>query len=167
MRNIEFPYCFFNSLNTNKNNELFVDNSSKALNLFFPDLVCNMNFVKHILRPLFDDSNMWVFRVEYIVTYYTYRAIERLKNYCDNNIDMCIDLGGVTETLGSAKKLFQSKFPAFSVTQTLIKSFIYDHRRPGSPQNSQKINKKINKAAPEPQCLLQPGNRPGLSPDRY
>ena len=72
-----------------------------------------MNFVKHILRPLFDDGNMWVFRVEYIVTYYTYRAIERLKHYCDNNIDLCIDLGGVTETLGSAKKLFQSKFRHF------------------------------------------------------
>ena len=78
--------------------------------MFFLDLVCNMNFVKHILRPLFDDSNMWVFRVEYIVTYYTYRAIQRLKNYCDNNIDLCIDLGWFTETLSSAKNLFQSKF---------------------------------------------------------
>ena len=94
----------------NKNDELFVDNSSKVLNLFFLDLVCNMNFVKHILRPLFDDSNMWVFRVEYIVTYYTYRAIQRLKNYCDNNIDLCIDLGGFTEMFSSAKNLFQSKF---------------------------------------------------------
>lgn len=101
---------YFYDLNTNKNDELFVDNSSKVLNLFFLDLVCNMNFVKHILRPLFDDSNMWVFRVEYIVTYYTYRAIQRLKNYCDNNIDLCIDLGGFTEMFSSAKNLFQSKF---------------------------------------------------------
>lgn len=76
---------YFYDLNTNKNDELFVDNSSKVLNLFFLNLVCNMNFVKHILRPLFDDSNMWLFRVEYIVTYYTYRAIQRLKNYCDTS----------------------------------------------------------------------------------
>ena len=62
-----------------------------------------MNFVKHILRPLFDDSNMWVFRVEYIVTYYTYRAIQRLKNYCDNNIDLCIDLGGLQRCLVQQK----------------------------------------------------------------
>ena len=101
---------YFYDLNTNKNDELFVDNSSKVLNLFFLNLVCNMNFVKHILRPLFDDSNMWLFRVEYIVTYYTYRAIQRLKNYCDNNIDLCIDFGGFTETFGLAKVLFQSKF---------------------------------------------------------
>lgn len=101
---------YFYDLNTNKNDELFVDNSSKVLNLFFLNLVCNMNFVKHILRPLFDDSNMWLFRVEYIVTYYTYRAIQRLKNYCDNNIDLCIDFGGFTEMFSLAKVLFQSKF---------------------------------------------------------
>lgn len=101
---------YFYDLNTNKDDELFVDNASKPLNLFFLNLVCNMNFVKRILRPLFDNRNMWIFRVEYIVTYYTYRAIQRLKNYCDNNSDLCIDLEEFTEILSSGNELFQSKF---------------------------------------------------------
>lgn len=33
-----------------------------------------------------------------------------VKNYCDNNIDLCIDFGGFTETFSLAKVLFQSKF---------------------------------------------------------
>ena len=50
-------------INTNKHNILFVDNTSKELNLFYLHLLCNMNFVKYILRPLFPDGNTWVFRV--------------------------------------------------------------------------------------------------------
>ena len=51
-------------INTNKHNVLFVDNAFKERNLFYLHLLCNMNFVKYILRPLFPDGNTWVFRVE-------------------------------------------------------------------------------------------------------
>lgn len=101
---------YYYDLNTNKNDELFVDNSSKALNLFFLNLLSNMNFVKHILRPLFNDDNTWVLRVEYIVTYYTYRAIQRLINYCKNNTDLHINLENFTVIFDSANNLFLSKF---------------------------------------------------------
>lgn len=65
-------------INTNKHNMLFVDNAFKERNLFYLHLLCNINFVKYILRPLFPDGNTWTFRVEYIVTYYTLRALLRL-----------------------------------------------------------------------------------------
>lgn len=100
-------YC---DLNTNRRNSLFVEDSSKEVNLFFLNLICNMNFVKYMLRPLFDENNIWIFRVEYIVTYYTYMAIKRLKNYCENNADVHTDLSGFTEIFDLAEGLFSSKF---------------------------------------------------------
>ncbi|MBQ8616828.1 MAG: hypothetical protein IJ418_04870, partial [Clostridia bacterium] len=97
-------------INTNKHNVIFVSHASKELNLFYLHLLCNMNFVKHILRPLFPDGNTWAFRVEYIVTYYTFRALQRLKNYCENNDDVVADIEGISEIESAANELFQSKF---------------------------------------------------------
>lgn len=104
--NIEYYY----DLNTHRSNLLFVENSSKIVNLFFLNILCNMNFVKYILRPLFDENNIWIFRVEYIVTYYTYMAIQRLKNYCENNTDIHTDLSGFTDVFDLADGMFRSKF---------------------------------------------------------
>lgn len=100
-------YC---DLNTNINNPFFVCYDNKELNLYLLHLLCNMNFVKHILKPMFSDGNAWVFRVEYIVTYYTYRALIRLKNYAENNGDISIDTAELNEKLIGAESLFQSKF---------------------------------------------------------
>lgn len=99
-------------INTNTHNTIFVDNTSKELNLFYLHLLCNMNFVKHVLRLLFPDGNTWVFRVEYVVTYYTFRALERLKNYCENNtdIDIIADIKEIGEILSERSNLFQPKF---------------------------------------------------------
>lgn len=100
-------YC---DVNTNRHNVLFVNNTSKELNLFYLHLLCNMNFVKHILRPLFLEGNTWVSRVEYIVTYYTFRALLRLKNYCENNDDIEININEIKELEKAAGQMFQSKF---------------------------------------------------------
>lgn len=97
-------------INTNKCNTIFVDDASKALSLFYLHLLCNMNFVKHILRPLFPDGNTWVFRVEYVVTYYTFRALQRLRSYCENNDDIGADTKGIREIEGAGNELFQTKF---------------------------------------------------------
>lgn len=97
-------------INTNKHNILFIDNTSKERNLFYLHLLCNMNFVKHILRPLFSDGNTWVFRVEYIVAYYTFRALLRLKNYCENNDDIVADINEIKELEMAESDMFQSKF---------------------------------------------------------
>ena len=101
---------YYYDINTNNQNSIFVDNASKELNLFYLHLLCNMNFVKCILRPLFPDGNTWVFRVEYVVTYYTFRALLRLKNYCENNTDIVADTGEIDEILSKGNDLFQSKF---------------------------------------------------------
>lgn len=100
-------YC---DLNTNKNHPFFSCYSNKELNLFLLHLLCNMNFVKHILRPMFADNNTWVFRDEYIVTYYTYRALLRLKNYAENNDDVSVDINELETVFYDADSLFQSKF---------------------------------------------------------
>lgn len=97
-------------INTNKDNAVFVGRASKELNLFYLHLLCNMNFVKHILRPLLPEGNTWAFRVEYIVTYYTFRALQRLKNYCENNDDVVADTEGISAIEDVASGLFQSRF---------------------------------------------------------
>lgn len=97
-------------LNTNRRNTLFNDNSSKELNLLFLHLLCNMNFIKYILRELFAEGNTWIFRVEYIVTYYIFRALKRLKNYCENNSDTTIDGAYIDRLLKIGEPMFQSKF---------------------------------------------------------
>ena len=105
---VSMPYYY--DINTNTRNDFFVDKTSKELNLFFLHLLCNMNFVNFVLRPLFPDGNTWVFRVEYVVTYYTFRALLRLKNYCENNNDIVADTGEIDEILSKGNDLFQSKF---------------------------------------------------------
>lgn len=106
----EIKIEYFVDLNTNRDKHFFVDSSSKDLNLFLLHLNCNMNFVKYILRKLFSDGNMWVFRVEYIVTYYTYRALYRLKNYCENNNDIKMNFKECSELFTKGDILFQSRF---------------------------------------------------------
>ena len=96
-------------INTNKKNRLFLEKQPKEINLFFLHLLCNMNFVKYVLRPLFIDGNIWAFRVEYIVTYYTLRRLERLKNYCENNDDISIETEEINKILSQGEKLFKTK----------------------------------------------------------
>lgn len=100
----------YHDFNTNKQNDFFATGTPKELRLFYLHLLCNMNFVKHILRTLFSDDNTWVFRVEYIVTYYTLRALQRLKNYSENNTDIAVDTPEIDEILNRGDGLFQSKF---------------------------------------------------------
>lgn len=100
---------YYYDINTNKYNELFSESLSKELNLFFLHLLCNINFVKYILKPLFADGNAWTFRIEYIVSYYTLRALERFKNYCENNHYSPIDIKGIVNILTYGEKLFQTK----------------------------------------------------------
>jgi len=68
-----------------------------------------MNFVKYILRPLFQDGNIWIFRIEYIVSYYTLRAFERLKNYCENNKDITVENEKIYDILKRGELLFTTK----------------------------------------------------------
>ena len=99
-------YC---DINTNKKNDLFSKELSKEINLFYLHLLCNMNFVKHILKPLFTDGNTWVFRVEYIVTYYTLHALERLKNHCESNKDIVVEMKDISDISKDGNKIFKTQ----------------------------------------------------------
>lgn len=99
---------FYCDINTNKNS-LFSNSEPKELNLFFLHLLCNMNFVKHMLRPLFVDRNTWSFRIEYIVSYYTLRALERMKNYCENNKDISFETKEIVDIIKKGNEIFKSK----------------------------------------------------------
>lgn len=99
-------YC---DINTNRKNNLFLQNTSKELNLFFLNLLCNMNFVKYILRPLFIDGNIWTFRVEYVASYYTLRALERFKNYYESNKYKRVETEELIEILKEGEKIFKTQ----------------------------------------------------------
>lgn len=99
-------YC---DINTNKRNSLLLKGQKKEVNLFYLHLLCNMNFVKYILRPLFRDGNMWVFRVEYVVSYYTLRALERLIKYTENNKDITVESKEIHDILKAGELLFKTK----------------------------------------------------------
>lgn len=100
---------FFSDINTNKKNPIFSKGQNKEINLFYLHLLCNMNFVKYILRPLFKDENIWIFRVEYVVSYYTLRALERLKNYSENNKDISVKTKEIDGILTQGELLFTTK----------------------------------------------------------
>lgn len=104
-KNIEIKY--FADINSNKNS-FFMKKIPKEINILWMHLLCNMNFIKFILRSMFSD-NKWVFRVEYIVTYYTYKALIKLHNYNEQN-NLNLDLKMNQIIIKKGKELFQSRF---------------------------------------------------------
>ncbi len=102
------PIIYYCDLNTDRNTGFFMEND-KEISLFFLNLLCSMNFVKYVLRPMFND-NYWIFRCEYITTYYAYKALQRLKNYCDNNKGL--EVNGITRLrlIDIDDSLFLTKF---------------------------------------------------------
>ena len=100
-------YC---DLNTNIENKLFFDVQNKTLNLFYLNLLCSLNFIKYLLRPLFNDENIWLFRIEYVVAYYTYKSFQRLKSHCDYDKKLKLDLQEFMDELNQYSVIFKSIF---------------------------------------------------------
>ncbi len=100
----------FCDLNTNHNNKFFNKNLSKEYNILFLNLLCNMNFIKHMLQPLFEDKNTWMFRIQYVVTYYTMLALEKAKNQFRLNPNPQINIDIMEQLLDESEGLFQTKF---------------------------------------------------------
>ena len=106
-QNIDIRYYY--DLNINKGDLLFKTGSSTTLNIFLLNLLCNMNFVRCVLRPLVDKYNLWVLRIEYNVTYYTYKSLVRLKNYDEsNNNDFFLE--NIADLDINTEKIFSTKF---------------------------------------------------------
>lgn len=49
------------------------------------------------------------FRLEYIVSYYTLCALERFKNYCENNKDITVENKEIYNILKQGESLFTTK----------------------------------------------------------
>lgn len=109
IKDIRSDIGYYCDLNTNRSCHFFIINN-KELNLYLLNLLCNLNFIKYILSPMFENSNSWMFRIEYIVTYYTYRALVRLKNHSDNSNEVQIGSGTLLDAIFRKNGIFCSKF---------------------------------------------------------
>ncbi len=101
---------WYHDFNTDLKPLLFDANKSKELNLMLLHLLCGLNFIELILKPLLDPTNKWLFRIQYISTYYTYRSLVRMKNSASNNPQKGIDLARLESLLSGMEAVFQSRF---------------------------------------------------------
>lgn len=105
---IEIPfYCDFN---TNTKNKMIKYDIPKEINILFLHLLCSLNFVKHVLSGLFYPGNTWIFRIQYITTYYAFYALGKLNNHLYNNPDSGIDVSSIEILLDEGKALFLTDF---------------------------------------------------------
>lgn len=106
----QLPKFFYEDINTNRNN-FFNSHLEKDENLFLLHMLCNINFVKYVLCPLFAKDNLWLFRIKYIVIYHAYMGIDKIKGYIKNNraekSDMWSDAECIIE---EGENMFVSKF---------------------------------------------------------
>ena len=75
--------------------------NNKHHTILYLNVLCGLNFVRHVLKPMFDDNNNWMLRIEYINTYYCHRALKRFSDYHvskkllhkDNEISRILETG--------------------------------------------------------------------------
>ena len=100
---------WFYDLNTNTELLLFNNNYPKEINIFLLDLLCSMNFVKYILRPLLVRNN-WLLRIEYITTYYTFRGLQRIRNQRFSVGKDLINIDLLADIIDLKPEVFNSRF---------------------------------------------------------
>ncbi len=105
---VEIPfYCDFN---TNRKSKMIKHDIPKEINILLLHLLCSLNFVRYVLSGLFYPGNTWVFRIQYITTYYAFYALSKLNNHVQNNHDSDIDIFSVESLLDEGKVLFVTDF---------------------------------------------------------
>lgn len=82
-KGIGIPY--FYDFNTGKRGTLFDNGYDKYTNIAYLNLLSMINFVSYCLRPLLDEENPWIFRIEYIITYYVHKALSSINNHYKSN----------------------------------------------------------------------------------
>ncbi len=78
------PKYGYRDFNTNRKNDFFNHEADKELNLILLHVLSSIGFVRHILRPMLPQNNLWVFRVEYIVSHYAWSGLKKIKQHYDN-----------------------------------------------------------------------------------
>lgn len=75
------PEVYYIDINTNWEESIFKNNYKKEFNLFALHILSNLGFVNNFLSKLLQENNLWLFRIKYVVTYYSILGIEKMKNY--------------------------------------------------------------------------------------
>ena len=78
------PSIYYCDQNTNRS-KFFSPEYGKDVNLFLLNILCNIGFVKYLLELVVPITNPWVFRIKYIVTYYSLSGLNKLKSHLENN----------------------------------------------------------------------------------
>lgn len=109
--NAELPDFYFADLNTNTTS-LFNPAFEKDTSLFMLHLLSNLGFVTYFLEPVVGSSNPWMLRIKYIMTYYSYLGLRRLKQHLENNVQNGTELfiNSAEQILTEGDGLFASKF---------------------------------------------------------
>ena len=78
------PSFFYSDQNTNRST-FFNSKYDKDVNLYLLHVLCNIGFVKYVLERIVSNTNPWILRIKYIVTYYSLFALRKLKAHIENN----------------------------------------------------------------------------------
>lgn len=109
--NDNLPPIFYCDQNTNIS-KFFSSDYEKDVNLFLLHILCNIGFVKYLLEQVVPNTNPWIFRIKYIVTYYSFLGVKKLKAHIENNFlntyePLIREIKVISET---GNILFTSKF---------------------------------------------------------
>lgn len=128
---LNFPHYF--DINTNKAQHIFDDRNTKDISLLFLYLLSNMNFVEVVLKSMLESDNTWLFRIRYIVNYYTIIALQKYNNYCNSNkLENHLEIE-IDKLLTYSNNLFSSDFRScmmhYRINEPLNKAY-FDMNKP-------------------------------------
>lgn len=79
------PKLYYIDINTNRKHNIFITPYKKDVNLNILNILSTIGFVNNYLSRLLPQNNLWLFRIRYIVTYYSLLGIEKMRNHVINN----------------------------------------------------------------------------------
>lgn len=97
-------------INTNTELFFFKNEYEKDVNLYMLHIISNIGFVKYILSRKLTKSNLWFFRVQYIITYYSYMGMKKLCNHLEETRGDSVFVLEMKNIINEGKDLFLSKF---------------------------------------------------------
>lgn len=81
------PKLYSIDTNTNRKHNIFRTPYKKDINLNILNMLSTIGFVNNYISSLLPKDNLWLFRIRYIVTYYSLLGIEKIRNHLVNNYD--------------------------------------------------------------------------------
>ena len=78
-KELEMSMYGYIDLNTNRNNKFFNETFDKESNLIMLQVLSSIGFAEHIFFYSLPKNNQWLMRVEYVVAYYTWLSLKKIK----------------------------------------------------------------------------------------